>query len=117
VRGFAPAGIGPRDVDLLQVYDSFSIHVPVALEGFGFCGIGEAARFIADTGIGPGGGLPTNTSGGMLSESYMQGWALHVEAVRQLRGECEPERQLKKCDTVQYMCASPIITSHVLVGT
>jgi acetyl-CoA acetyltransferase len=96
------AGIGPRDVDLLQVYDSFSIHVPVALEGFGFCGIGEAACFIAETGIGPGGGLPTNTSGGMLSESYMQGWNHQVEAVRQLRGHSRA-RQVPGARHAQYV--------------
>ncbi|BCH24619.1 thiolase family protein [Mesorhizobium sp. L-8-3] len=96
------AGIGPRDIDVLQVYDSFSIHVPVALEGFGFCPIGEAARFIAETGIGPGGGLPTNTSGGMLCESYMQGWNHQAEAVRQLRGAAG-RRQVEGARHAQYV--------------
>ena len=84
---YANAGIGPRDVDVVQIYDSFSAHVLYALEGFGYCGVGEAGAFIANGAIGPGGKLPVNTSGGHLSESYMQGWNHQVEMVRQLRGE------------------------------
>jgi hypothetical protein len=45
----------------------------------------------------------------------MQGWAHIVEAVRQVRGECG-ERQVAGCESAQYMCASPIVTSHVLIG-
>lgn len=96
------AGVGPKDIDVLQIYDSFSIHVPVALEGFGFCPIGGAARLIADGAIGPGGRLPVNSSGGMLSESYMQGWNHQVEAVRQLRGEAS-RRQVSRARHVQYI--------------
>jgi acetyl-CoA acetyltransferase len=92
-QAFEVAGIGPADVDLFQVYDSFSVHVPLALEGYGYCAVGDAAGFLRDKGIGPGGALPTNTSGGHLSESYMQGWAHQIECVRQLRGQCG-ERQV-----------------------
>lgn len=84
---YAMAAIGPEDVDCLQVYDSFSCHVVYALEGFGFCRPGELGAFLREQGIGPGGKLPTNTGGGHLSQSYMQGWNHQVEAVRQARGE------------------------------
>ncbi|MFA6265114.1 MAG: thiolase family protein [Pseudolabrys sp.] len=98
---FGMAGLEPKDVDVFQVYDSFSVHIPLALEGYGYCKVGEAGRFMREEGIGLGGRLPTNTSGGHLSESYMQGWNHQVECVRQLRGECG-ERQIADCRRVHY---------------
>lgn len=94
-------GLGPKDMDALLVYDSFSCHIPYALEGFGFCGIGESGAFMREAGIGPGGRLPVNTHGGHLSESYMQGWAHQIEAVRQLRGEAG--LNVPDCRHVQYI--------------
>ncbi len=94
-------GLGPKDMDALLVYDSFSCHIPFALEGFGFCGIGESGAFMRETGIGPGGKLPINTHGGHLSESYMQGWAHQIEAVRQLRGEAG--LNVPDCRNIQYI--------------
>jgi len=94
------AGLGPEDMDCLQIYDSFSIHVPMALDGFGFFPRGEPGAFLRSGAIRPGGRLPVNTSGGLLSESYMQGCNLHAEAVRQVRGSCGP-RQTPNCRHVQ----------------
>ena len=99
---FSNAGAGNADIDLVQIYDSFSSHILFALEGFSYCGIGEAKFFIANGAIGPGGRLPVNTSGGHLSESYMQGWNHHVEIVRQLRGETGA-RQVSKARHAQYI--------------
>lgn len=98
---FDEAGVGPEDMDVLQVYDSFSLHIPLALEGYGYCEMGEAGRFFREQGIGPGGKLPTNTSGGHLSETYMQGWNHQVEAVRQLRGDAGA-RQVDDARFVHY---------------
>lgn len=95
------AGVGPEDMDAVQIYDSFSCHVPFALEGYGYCKSGDVGRFMSEDGISLAGKLPVNTAGGHLSHSYMQGWAHQVEAVRQVRGECG-ERQVKDCRFVHY---------------
>lgn len=101
-QAYAAAGLGPKDIDALLVYDSFSPHIFFALEGFGYCEQGGAARFIAENGIGVGGKLPVNTHGGHLSESYMQGWSHQIEAVRQVRGGLG-DRQVAGCRHVQYV--------------
>ncbi len=98
---FNAAGIGPNDIDVAQIYDSFSVHVPLALEGYGYCAVGDAAKFMRESGIGPGGELPVNTSGGHLSDSYMQGWNHQLEAVKQIRGSAG-RRQVENCRFVHY---------------
>jgi acetyl-CoA acetyltransferase len=99
---YEAAGFGPESINLIQIYDSFSVHVPIALEGFGFCKPGEASSLVRNGALAPGGRLPTNTSGGMLSESYMQGWNHQVEAVRQLRHEAG-SRQVGGARHAQYL--------------
>jgi acetyl-CoA acetyltransferase len=86
-QAYERAGITPSDIDTAQVYDCFTITVIMALEAFGFCGIGEGGAFAASGAIGPGGSLPTNTAGGELAWGYQQGFTPLVEAVRQLRGQ------------------------------
>lgn len=99
---YAMAGIGPSDVDVLQVYDSFSVHVPMALEGFGFCADGDAGKLLASGDTAPGGRLPTNTAGGHLSGSYMQGWGHQAECIRQVRGDAGA-RQVPGARIGQYV--------------
>jgi acetyl-CoA acetyltransferase len=103
-RVFEMAGVAPEDVDVLGVFDSFSPHVLWALERFSFCGPGEALDFVQDGRIEIGGELPTNTSGGHLSEALYGGWNQMAELVRQVRGECG-ERQVVGARIGQYATA------------
>lgn len=84
---FTIAGIAPEDVDVAGIYDATSVMVLMALEDYGFCGRGEAVDFAVSGQLGPGGQLPTNTNGGMLSEGYLHGINNLLEVVRQMRGE------------------------------
>jgi acetyl-CoA acetyltransferase len=87
---FAQAGVRPADIDVAELYDSFTYTVLVTLEDLGFCPKGEGGAFVEDLRTGPGGSFPLNTSGGGLSYTHpgMFGMFLLIEAVRQLRGEC-----------------------------
>jgi acetyl-CoA acetyltransferase len=80
------AGVSPRDVQVAQLYDAFTPLVLGSLEEYGFCKPGEAGAFVEDHGLELGGRLPTNTSGGSLSEAYVHGINLIIEATRQIRG-------------------------------
>lgn len=88
-RAYAAAGLSAADVDLVQLYDAFTINTILFLEDLGFCAKGEGGAFVADGGIAPGGRLPVNTNGGGLSYCHpgMYGIFTIIEAVRQLRGE------------------------------
>ncbi len=95
-RAFEMAGLAPSDVDVVGLYDAFTINTLLFLEDLGFCKKGEAGAFVENGGIAPGGRLPVNTNGGGLSCVHpgMYGVFLVIEAVRQLRGECGA-RQVK----------------------
>jgi len=89
------AGIGPGDVDTVQLYDCFTHMVLVQLEDYGFCEKGEGGPFAASGALDLKGALPANTSGGQLSEGHVEGMLQILEAVRQLRRDHPPERQIQ----------------------
>ncbi|WP_328673941.1 acetyl-CoA acetyltransferase [Streptomyces sp. NBC_00328] len=115
-RAYRHAGVRPADIDVVQVYDSFTITTLLSLEALGLCGPGEAADLVADGRIRPGGALPLNTSGGGLSYGHpgMFGVFLLIEAVRQLRGECGA-RQIPGARTAVAHGTGGILSTHATV--
>jgi len=108
---FSMAKITPEAVDVCAIYDSFSFIVPMQLEDLGFCGKGEGGSFVEEGRIALGGDLPTNTSGGLLSETYIQGWVGPHEAVRQLRGDCG-ERQVPGAEIAMVTSSGGALSTH-----
>ena len=97
---FEMAGLAPKDIDVLELYDAFTINTILFLEDLGFCKKGEGGDFVSNGGIAPGGHLPVNTNGGGLSCIHpgMYGVFIMIEAVRQLRASCG-ERQIANAQT------------------
>lgn len=96
-EAYKNAGVGPEDIDIVELYDSYPIFALLQLENMGFCERGKAGKFVMDGNTWPGGKLPMTTNGGMLAEGHLGaggGTSLFAEMVRQLRGECG-ERQVK----------------------
>lgn len=97
----APADIPREPIQGLHTYDAFSPLVLFVLERFGFCAPGEAAAFVQEGRIGPGGALPVSTSGGLLSEAHVADWNSLCEMMRQLRGDAGP-RQIADARALQW---------------
>jgi len=88
-RAYEQSGWGPEDAQIAQIYDTYAAVTTIAVEGLGLCPPGEGARWFASGVADPGGSLPCNTNGGMLSAGHTGvggGTALLVEGVRQLLG-------------------------------
>ena len=116
---FAEAGLGPKDVDHLMVYDAFA-HLPIyGLEDLGFVGRGEAVAFIAEGHTSPGGSLPMNTNGGGLSYTHtgMYGMFLVQESVRQLRGEASAQVANVEISLAQGVGGMFMAAGTLILGT
>jgi acetyl-CoA acetyltransferase len=88
-RAMEVAGIGPGDLDVAEIYDSFSFTPLIALEGFGICGPGEAGDWVLGGNAKLSGKLPMNTHGGLLRQAHLGAMHHIVEAALQLRGEAD----------------------------
>ena len=111
---YAMAGLGPADMDIAQLYDCFTPTVLVELEDLGFCAKGEGGSFVDSGAIMPGGSLPVNTHGGLLSHSHPGNpgsmFAL-TESVWQLRGDAG-KRQVAGAETALVHAQGGIMSSH-----
>lgn len=118
-RAYAMAGMGPKDIDCAQIYDCFTYMVLTQLEDYGFCAKGEGGPFVASGALRMGGTLPTNTSGGQLSEAHAEGVLQIVEAVRQLQGIYGPDRQVPGAETciVSGHGGNTVCHSTLILGT
>ena len=99
-KAFAMAGVSHQDIDLISVYDCYTITVLITLEDASFCSKGKGGPFVEEHDFTYQGDLPLNTHGGQLSfgQPGLAGGMSHVtEAVRQLQGRAD-ERQVKDCE-------------------
>ena len=104
------------DIDVVEIYDSFTITVLLSLEALGICGPGESGDLAASGALGPGGSRPVNTNGGGLAHGHpgMYGLFLIVEAVRQLRGDAGA-RQLERARTAICHGTGGYLNTHATV--
>jgi acetyl-CoA acetyltransferase len=128
VTGAKPSGeaaykmakLSAKDVDVVELYDAFTINTILFLEDLGFCPKGEGGAFVSDGRIAPKGALPVNTNGGGLSYCHpgMYGLLILIEGVRQLRGECGA-RQASKHDVAMVHGNGGVLSSQasVILGT
>ena len=108
------AGLTPKDIDVAQLYDCFTITVLIELEDLGFCAKGEGGHFVQSQGIGLKSPLPVTTHGGLLSAGHpgLAGGMFHLtEGVRQLRGQAQA-RQVPEAEVVLVHGNGGIIGLH-----
>ena len=119
-RAFAMAGLKPSDIDVVELYDAFTINTILFLEDLGFCKKGEGGAFVTNGAIAPGGRLAVNTNGGGLSCVHpgMYGMFTLVEAVQQLRGEAGL-RQVKDAQLALCHGNGGVLSSQItnILGT
>ena len=120
-RAFEMSGLRPTDMDFAQLYDCFTPTVLVELEDLGFCEKGEGGAFVESGALLPGGSLPVNTHGGLLSHSHPGNpgsmFAL-TESVWQLRGDAGG-RQVADSKNALVHAQGGIMSSHtaLVLGT
>jgi acetyl-CoA acetyltransferase len=116
-RAFAMAGVTADDLDCLMIHEGFTWYVLAALEALGIVGPGEGGPFVEAGNMAIGSRLPINPHGGALSEGHVSGVNHVIEAVRQLRREVPPARQVSPCETVAVVNEGNFFDGSVLVLT
>ena len=114
-RAFAEAKLPASDIDYLAIYDSFTITLAILIEETGFAERGDSADRVRAGDFAPGGRLPLNTHGGLLSfgHSGVAGGMGHaVEAYRQLAGKAG-DRQIKSRSRAFVHGDGGVLSSHV----
>jgi len=125
-RAWNQSGWGPENADIAEIYDSYAAVTAIALEGIGIAPKGEGARWFAAGNGNPGGKLPMNTNGGLLSAGHTGvggGTALLVEGIRQLLHRAPSKRQVEDCQRAiiggsggSYMDAQILLLERTKVG-
>jgi len=110
-QAFGMAGVKPADIDVAQLYDSFTITVLMQFEDLGYCAKGEGGAFAEGGRIELGGELPVNTHGGLLSFGSSGGINHVIEAARQMRGECG-DRQVPDARLALATNVSAVASNH-----
>ncbi len=116
-RAFAMSGLSRADVDVVELYDCYTITVLLSIEDSGFCGKGEGMAFVRDRDLTVGGDFPTNTHGGQLGfgqTGMAGGFTQLIEGVRQVRGQ-EGARQVRDCDVAYISGTGGIMSEQTAV--
>lgn len=115
---YEQAGIGPKDIQIAQIYDAYPIWPLITLDGLGLCGGERAGAFVAAGETAPGGSLPMTTNGGMLSQGHTGvggGIAVLVEAARQLMGKAGERQVDGLVNAVETASGGTWMDSHVTI--
>jgi acetyl-CoA acetyltransferase len=112
------SGMGPEDIDLVQVHDAFAIEELEYYELLGFCREGEAEKAIEEGWFGPGGRTPFSTDGGLIARGHPggpTGLAQIWETTLQLRGEAG-KRQVPnaRAGLCHMMGGGSVCAAHIL---
>ncbi|HTN60669.1 MAG TPA: thiolase family protein [Devosia sp.] len=110
-QAFGRAGVKPSDIDVAELYDSFTITALLQFEDLGYCAKGEGGAFAENGRIELGGELPINTHGGLLSFGSSGGINHIIEAARQMRGE-GGDRQVPNAQLALATNVSAVASNH-----
>jgi acetyl-CoA acetyltransferase len=116
-RAYGMAGLGPKDIDVAELYDCFTSVVVLTLEDYGFCKKGEGGSFVENGRIEIGGELPVNTGGGLLSQAHAGGILLVTEGAIQMRG-AGGDRQVADAETaiISGQCSVTGVNVCLILG-